>query len=195
MPLTFTMFYGSVRSDRQGIKAARFVKRQLENRGHQVTLVDALDEPFPLLDRMYKEYPKHGAPAFMERIAELIRTSDGHVIVSGEYNHGIPPALKNMLDHYLEEWGYRPSGIVCYSAGLFGGVRAAMQLRMTLAELGTPSIPTVYPVPRVQTAFTDDGTPTDDGAYRFVRGFLDELEWYAEALKAQRAKGMPGGSH
>ncbi|MFP3921338.1 MAG: NADPH-dependent FMN reductase [Dichotomicrobium sp.] len=192
MPLSFAMFYGSVRRDRQGIRAARFVKGQFEARGHAVELVDAMEEPFPLLDRMYKEFAAGEAPAFMDRIARVIRGADGIVIVSGEYNHGIPPALKNMLDHYLEEWAYKPSGIVCYSQGIFGGVRAAMQLRMTLAELGMPSIPTLYPVPRVQHAFAEDGTPADDSAYKFVKGFLDEMEWYAEALKAQRAKGLPG---
>lgn len=192
MPLNFAMFYGSVRHHRQGIRAARFVKRQFEERGHTVELVDAMEEPFPLLDRMYKEFGSGEAPAFMDRIAGVIREADGFIIVSGEYNHGIPPALKNMLDHYLEEWAYRPSGIVCYSAGMFGGVRAAMQLRMTLAELGMSSIPTLYPVPRVQNAFSEDGTPTDESAYKFVKGFLDEMEWYAEALKAQREKGLPG---
>jgi len=192
MPLNLMMLYGSVRRDRQGIKAARFVKKQFEARGHHVELIDALAQPFPLLDRMYKEYPAGEAPGFMERIAKDIRAADGFIIVSGEYNHGIQPGMKNMLDHYLEEWQYRPSGIVCYSAGMFGGVRAAMQLRMTLAELGMASISTLYPVPKVQDAFTEDGTPTDDSAYKFVKGFLDEMEWYAEALPAQRAKGLPG---
>lgn len=192
MPLNLVMLYGSMRRDRQGIKAARFVKSQFEARGHTVELIDAMDEPFPLLDRMYKEYEPGEAPAFMERIAGIIRAADGFIIVAGEYNHGIQPALKNMLDHFLEEWQYRPSGIVSYSAGLFGGVRAAMQLRMTLAELGMASIPTIYPVPQVQNAFEADGTPTDDKPYKFVKSFLDEMEWYAEALKAQRAKGLPG---
>ena len=90
----------------------------------------------------------------------LYRAVDGFVIVSGEYNHGIPPALKNLLDHFLEEYFFRPSAIVCYSAGSFGGVRAAMQLRMTLAELGMPSIPSLFPVPKVQDAFDDDGQAT-----------------------------------
>lgn len=192
MPLDFAMFYGSVRQKRQGIRAARFVRKQFEARGHAVELIDAMEEPFPLLDRMYKEFAPGEAPDFMDRIAGIIRGADGFIIVSGEYNHGIPPALKNMLDHYLEEWQYRPSGIVCYSAGMFGGVRAAMQLRMTLAELGMASIPTLYPIPRVQNAFEEDGTPTDESAYEFAEGFIDELEWYAEALKAQRAKGLPG---
>ena len=71
------------------------------------------------------------------------------------------PGLKNLLDHFLEEYFFRPSAIVCYSAGQFGGVRAAMQLRMTLAELGMPSIPSLLPIPRVQDAFTPSGDPTD----------------------------------
>ena len=109
------------------------------------------------------------------------------MIVSGEYNHGIPPALTNLLDHFLEEYFFRPSAIVCY----FGGVRAAMQLRMTLAELGMSSIPSIFPVPKVQDAFAEDGTPTDTAMERRVGRFLDELEWYARALKEARAKGVP----
>jgi NAD(P)H-dependent FMN reductase len=84
---------------------------------------------FPLLDKMYKEYPKGEAPEQLEAVADFIRQADGFLVISGEYNHGIPPALKNMLGHYLEEWFWRPSAIACYSAGAFGGVRAAMQVR------------------------------------------------------------------
>ena len=85
----------------------------------------------------------------------------------------------------------RPSAIVCYSAGAFGGVRAAMQLRAMLSELGTPSIPSLLPVPRVQDAFDDDGRPHDESYHRRAARFLDELEWYANALKAARQAGVP----
>jgi NAD(P)H-dependent FMN reductase len=138
MPLDLLVLYGSVRSDRQGIKAA-----------------------------------------------------DAFLVVSGEYNHSIPPALSNLLDHFLEEWYWRPSAIVCYSAGSFGGVRAGIQLRAMLCELGMPSIPSMLPVPRVQDAFDDDGTPRDDAWHARASKFLSELEWYAEALKHQRASGVP----
>ena len=158
MPLHFAVLYGSVRSDRQGIKAARFVLDQLARRGHEATLVDPLEVRLPLLDRMYKEYPKGEAPPELERLAQLYRAVDGFVIVSGEYNHGIPPALKNLLDHFLEEYFFRPSAIVCYSAGSFGGVRAAMQLRMTLAELGTVTIPSLYPGPESAGSLRRPGT-------------------------------------
>jgi NAD(P)H-dependent FMN reductase len=191
MPLHFAVLYGSVRWDRQGIKAARFVLDQLARRGHAATLVDALEIRLPLLDRMYKEYPKGAAPPELERLAELYRAVDGFVIVSGEYNHGIPPALKNLLDHFLQEYFFRPSAIVCYSAGAFGGVRAAMQLRMTLAELGTVTIPSLFPVPKVRTAFDEEGKALDPDYNKRVQRFLDELEWFAKALQAARAAGTP----
>jgi NAD(P)H-dependent FMN reductase len=191
MPLNFPILYGSVRETRQGIKAARFVDDQLRRRGHQTTLIDPKEYRLPLLDRMYKEYPKGEAPEVLERLATLYRGADGFVIVSGEYNHGIPPALKNLLDHFLEEYFWRPSAIVCYSGGSFGGVRAAMQLRMTLAELGMPSISSLFPVPKVQDAFKDDGRAKDPAVERRAQRFLDELEWYARALQEARAKGTP----
>jgi NAD(P)H-dependent FMN reductase len=191
MSLRILILYGSVRETRQGIKAARFIENQLQQRGHKTSLVDAAEQRLPLLDRMYKEYEKGKAPAVLEALAELYRSADAFVIVSGEYNHGIPPALKNLLDHFLEEYFFRPSAIVCYSAGSFGGVRAAMQLRMTLAELGMSSIPSIFPVPQIQDAFDALGHPNKPIFEERVGRFLDELEWYAGALKVARERGVP----
>ncbi len=191
MSLDFVVLYGSVRSDRKGIRFARYLVGQLEARGHAVHLIDALAYGLPLLDRMYKEYPKGEAPAALEEIAGQLRAADGFLIVCGEYNHGIPPALKNLMDHFLEEYYFRPSAIACYSQGPFGGVRAAMQLRMTLAEQGMPSIPATFPAPRVSQAYEEDGTPTDPASDRRAGRFLGEFEWYARALKAARAEGTP----
>ena len=123
MSLHFAVFYGSVRSERQGIKYARFLNAQLAARGHQVSFVDPLEYRLPLLDKMHKEYPVGAAPDPLPELADIIRSADGFMIVSGEYNHSIPPALTNLLDHFLEEWFWRPSAIACYSAGAFGGVR------------------------------------------------------------------------
>ena len=182
---------GSVRSDRQGIKAARYVERTLSARGHEVTLVDPVDTKLPLLDRMYKEYEKGKAPPVLENLATLYRSADAFVVVSGEYNHSIPPALSNLLDHFLEEYFFRPSAIVCYSAGAFGGVRAAMQLRAMLCELGMPSISSLFPIPRIQDAFDDNGAPRDQATDRRFARFASELEWYAHALAEARRKGTP----
>jgi NAD(P)H-dependent FMN reductase len=104
----------------------------------------------------------------------------------------MPPALTNLLDHFLEEYFWRPSGIVSYSAGMFGGVRAAVQLRAPLCEMGMPSIPSLLPIPRVQTAFDEAGVPVDpEGMARRFNRFATELEWYAEALREQRKRGVP----
>ena len=174
-----------------GSRAAQLVVRELERRGHEVHLVDPLDLQLPLLDRMYKEHPAGEAPEKLERLATLYRSVDGFLVVSAEYNHGIPPALKNLLDHFLEEYFWRPSGIVCYSAGSFGGVRAAMQLRMTLAELGMPSVPSVLPIPRIADALTDDGTAQNPITEKSMNRFLDEFLWYVGALADARTEGTP----
>jgi len=191
MGLNTVVIVGSVRSDRQGLKAGKFVERTLAARGHDVTIVDPVRLNLPLLDRMYKEYPRGEAPAQLETLATLYRSADAFVVVSGEYNHSIPPALSNLLDYFLEEYLWRPSAIVCYSAGAFGGVRAAMQLRAMLCELGMPSIPSLFPIPKVRAAFDDEGRALDAAIdRRFVR-FAAELEWYAAALREGRSTGVP----
>ena len=191
MSLNFVVLYGSVRTERQGIKFARFLEAQLRKRGHTTTLIDPLQHKVPLLDKMYKEYPKGEAPKELEAIAQHLRQADGFLIVTGEYNHGPPPALKNLLDHFLEEWFWRPSAIACYSAGAFGGVRAAIQLRATVCELGMPSIPSLLPMPQVQNQFEEDGAPRDEKHGRRAARFLDEFEWYSRALKEARKGGVP----
>ena len=191
MDLKTLVIYGSVRSDRRGIRAARFLLESCRRRGHEADLIDPLEERLPLLDRMFKEYPPGEAPEGLTRLAGQIRAADAFVIVSGEYNHSIPPALSNLLDHFLEEYFWRPSAIACYSAGAFGGVRAAIQLRALLGELGTPSIPSILPFPKVQDAFDEAGVPRDDAFHRRADRFLGELEWYAGALKEARRGGVP----
>lgn len=189
--LLVPVIYGSVRTGRVGIRAARFMVEVVRARGHEPVLVDPLERPLPLLDKMYKEFPKGTAPAVMEDLADLFRRADGFCIVSGEYNNGIPPALKNMLDHFLEEYFWRPAGIVCYSGGRYGGVRAAMQLRMSLAEMGMITIPSLCPFPNVAGAFEEDGTPREPWLRGAADKFVEEFEWYAHALQAQRTKGVP----
>lgn len=190
-PLSIAVLLGSVRRERMGIRAAKLVMQALEARGHEAQLVDPMELQLPLFDRMYKEYEAGSAPANLEKLATLYRRVDGFLIISAEYNHGIPPALKNLLDHFLEEYFWRPSGIVCYSAGMFGGVRAAVALRATLAELGMPSISSECPIPRIGSALDEDGKPQNEHVSRTLNRFLDEFEWYARALQRQRREGTP----
>ena len=189
--LTVPILFGSVRHDRAGIRACHWIAREIEARGHEPVLIDAAAIGLPLLDRMYKEFAPGTAPAPLDDLADLYRRADGFLIVSGEYNHAAPAALKNLLDTFLEEYFWRPSGIVCYSAGQFGGVRAAMQLRMTLAELGMSSVPSLLPIPRIAEAIDRDGNALAAGLDSSRDRFLDEFLWYAEAMAAGRAAGVP----
>lgn len=189
--LNIPVILGSVRRERIGIRVARFVVAALKDRGHNVTLVDPVKHPLPLLDRMYKEYAAGQAPPVLEGLAQIIKPADAYVIVSAEYNHSVPPAMSNLLDHFLEEYFFKPSAIVCYSAGPFGGVRAAMQLRAMLAEMGMSSIPSLLPFPKAQDMLDPEGKPTGDRPGKSAVRFFDELEWYANALQAARERGRP----
>ena len=191
MELTISIIYGSVRSKRQGIKVAKFLENNLRKRGIKVHFIDPLEYQLPLLDKMYKEYKPGSAPEPMETLARLFNESDGFLIVTGEYNHSIPPALKNLLDHFQKEYYFKPSAIASYSAGSFGGVRAAVHLRVILGELGMPAISSMLPFPTIGNLFPDDLILKDKRIERSTKRFLDEFSWYAEAFKKHREIGVP----
>jgi NAD(P)H-dependent FMN reductase len=111
--------------------------------------------------------------------------------VTPEYNHSVSAAMKNTLDYFLEEYYFKPSAIVSYSPGGFGGVNAAQHLRDIFAELGAPSISSSFPISRVHEVFDDNGKLIDERYNKRVIRFLEEFEWYTEAFKNQRAKGTP----
>ena len=122
----------------------------------------------------------------MDKLHTIFLESDAIVLVSAEYNHSIPPALSNMLDYFVEEFHYKPSAIVSYSSGNFGGVRAAVQLREMVAELGMPSIPKVLSIAKVQEVFDNDGNDLTKIYEDRTQKFIEELEWYAHAFKNHR---------
>ncbi len=191
MGFTTSILYGSVRTNRQGIRAVKFLEKQLVERGHKVHVIDPEALPLPFLDKMYKEFPEGKAPANMQKIADALNDSDGFIIVTGEYNHSIPPALKNMLDHFQKEYFFKPSGIACYSAGQYGGMRAAVHVRAIMPELGTITIPVILGLPKISKIIDEDGNAIEEYYIQAANKFLSELEWYQEALKVQMAKGKP----
>jgi NAD(P)H-dependent FMN reductase len=195
--MVVAVLLGSVRRDRMGDRAAKWVVAQLEKRGHESVLVDAAELKLPLLDKTWKEIKKD-PPAKYEKlweklapIAKLYARADGFCIVSAEYNHSIPPAMTNLLDHFLEEYFFRPSAIVCYSSGQYGGVRAAMQLRALLPEVGMPTIPSLQPIPSIGSSLSEDGVALTQELAEKSGKFFDEFEWYMRAMDAERAKGTP----
>jgi NAD(P)H-dependent FMN reductase len=188
------VFYGSYRFDRMGIRLAHYVVSELSGRGADVELIDAKAVGLPILERMYKEYPRGTAPAAMEQLAEKIRSADGFVFITGEYNWGIQPGLKNLTDHFLEEWFWRPVAIASYSAGRLSGARASTAWHGTLSEMGMVVISSTLAVGTIAQALSADGTPTGAaGKYleaAFPR-FADDLAWWIEAARQQRSRKAP----
>src|SRR2546430_15235031 len=156
-------FYSSYRSDRMGIRLAQFVVEGLRGRGDDVELIDARAVGLPMLDRMYKEYPKGEAPAALEKLAGQIRGADGLVFITGEYNSGMQPGLKNLTDHFLEEWFWRPAAIASYSAGRFSGARAATAWHGTLSEMGMVVTSSTIAARPIAQTLSEDRKPTGDG--------------------------------
>ena len=195
--MVVAVLLGSVRSERLGDRAAKWVIAQLRARGHEAALVDAAALELPLLDKMWKEIKKNPPAkdaklhAKLAPLAELYARVDGFCIVSAEYNHSVPPGLTNLINYFLEEYFWRPSAIVCYSAASFGGVRAAMQLRALLPEVGMPPIPSILAIPSIASALSKDGVALTQELAEGSGKFFDEFEWYMRSMKAERAKGVP----
>jgi NAD(P)H-dependent FMN reductase len=188
------VFYGSYRSDRRGIRLADYLVRKLRARGEDVELIDAKAVGLPMLDRMFKEYAPGSAPEAMSALAAKIRLADAFLFVVGEYNWGVQPGLKNLTDHYLEEWFWRPAAIASYSNGRLGGARSSTAWRNTLAEMGMVVISSTLTVGSITSALNEAAEPIGEGGARLEHGFgpfADDLAWWAEAASAQRQRKTP----
>lgn len=188
------VFYGSYRSDRLGIRLANYILRGLRWRGAAAELIDAKDVGLPMLDRMYKEYPKGGAPAALEALAEKIRNADAFVFITGEYNWGPQPGLKNLTDHFLEEWFWRPAAIASYSAGRFSGVRSGTIWHGILSEMGMIVVSSTLAVGPIAQTLDVDASPIGDGGKALEQSFprfADDLAWWTEAAREQRKRRAP----
>ena len=188
------VFYGSYRSDRMGIRLADYIVRQFARRGDDAELVDAKAINLPMLDRMYKEYPKGQAPADLEALAQKIKAADGFVFVTGEYNWGIQPGLKNLTDHFLEEWFWRPAAIASYSAGRLSGARASTAWHGTLSEMGMVVVSSTIAVGPISHTLSAEGEPVGEAGKALEASFprfADDLAWWIEAARAQRQRKPP----
>lgn len=188
------VFYGSYRSDRMGIRLADYIVEGLNTRGAAAELIDAKAIGLPILDRMYKEHPQGAAPAALEALAERIRSADAFVFVTGEYNWGPQPGLKNLTDHFLEEFFWRPAAIASYSAGRFSGVRSGSIWHGILSEMGMVVISSTLAVGPIAQTLDADGKPTGNPGEQLQRAFprfADDLAWWTEAAREQRARKTP----
>jgi NAD(P)H-dependent FMN reductase len=188
------VFYGSYRRDRAGIRLAKYIVAGLLSRSDSAELIDAKAVGLPILDRMYKEYAPGTAPPAMEELAAKIKAADAFVFVTGEYNWGMQPGLKNLTDHFLEEWFWRPAAIASYSAGRLSGARASLIWHGTLSEMGMIVVSSTLAVGPISDALDAEGMPIGTGGVALQKlfpRFADDLAWWTEAAKAQRLRKAP----
>jgi NAD(P)H-dependent FMN reductase len=173
------------------MRVALCCAHQLAESHHDVTLIDPLDydlsDPFtPLFS-----YGPGQAPADLQQLAQHIKNADAYVMVSPEYNHAMSPALAHLLNHFGSSlFSYKPSVIVTYSAGQWGGVRAAVNLRTFLSELGCLPVSAMIHLPHAQKVLSDTGTYLDgvsatDWKHYFERAF-SQLQWWGMAANKHR---------
>jgi chromate reductase, NAD(P)H dehydrogenase (quinone) len=139
-------------------------------------------------------FGKGEAPPAMDAMAATIRDADCYLIVTAEYNHTLPPALASMMGHFGGScYAFKPSGIITYSPGPYGGARVAMALRPFLSELGCLPVSKLACLVSPGDMFEADGTPKDP-AHRMLKqlpDLLDQLEWFAVACLNQKAATGP----
>ena len=197
MATTYLVFLGSTRDStpprpaRLGLRIARACMRMLEQRG-PAELIDALDWPPARTFKPHFAFPKSQVPAELNALADKIRAADAFVMISPEYNHSMSPALAHLLNHFGSSlFSWKPSLITTYSAGQWGGARAAMAMRPFLSELGCLPVSAMVHVPKAQTVFDENGhyfDEVDDAEWDgYIGRGLDQLAWWAEAATAQRA--------
>ncbi|GAC1622090.1 MAG: NAD(P)H-dependent oxidoreductase [Nevskia sp.] len=177
-----------------GIRLADFIVAGLRARGDNAELIDARAIGLPMLDRMYKEYPPGTAPPAMAALAAKIKAADAFVFVTGEYNWGLQPGLKNLTDHFLEEWFWRPAAIASYSAGRLAGARASTVWHGTLSEMGMVVISSTLAVGPIARTLSPAGEPIGDAGRSLERSFprfADDLAWWADAARLQRQRKPP----
>lgn len=202
--MKFLVFLGTVR-DSTPPKPARLGQRVssaciecLTSRydGHEVELIDALDYPLGTVFKPHFSYPKSKVPSELDELAKKIESSDGFIMISPEYNHSMSPALANLLNHFGSSlFSYKPSAIVTYSAGQWGGMRAAVGMRTYLSELGCLPVSAMIHVPKAQEIFAADGSMQageEQGAWfdYFSRSF-NQLIWWAQAASEHKAEVDP----
>lgn len=188
------VLYGSYRSNRQGIRLANFSVQRLRARDEDAELIDAKAIGLPMLDRMLKEYAPGTAPAAMASLGAKIRAADAFLFVVGEYNQGVQPGLKNLTDHFLEEWFWRPAAIASYSAGRLSGTRSSYAWHNTIAEMGMVVISSTVAVGPIGKTLSETGEPIGEAGTALERSFerfADDLAWWTEAAKVQRARRAP----
>lgn len=185
--MAIPVILGTEREGRTSEHLARFVLSRLEARpGIRSSLVDPAQHGFGNLKGRALDVEQATTPEVRSFI-EQMHAADGFVIVTPEYNYSFPGALKNLLDVTYKPWNRKPFGLVA-CGGVSGGLRAIDSLRQVVSGLGAVCVPAHVPVQYIQRTFGPQGPLVDAADWtKRIDGFLDDVLWYAEALKAARA--------
>jgi NAD(P)H-dependent FMN reductase len=188
-PLRLALIIGSTRKGRFGPTVAEWFLGHAQRRGDlAVDVIDLARIPLPVVQQVEPVvngfYPAPEVVAFAERIG----AADAFVVVTPEYNHGYPASLKLAIDSVYTEWNAKPVAFVSYG-GLAGGTRAIEQLRQVFAELHAVTIREAICFGMAHQQFGPDGVLRDSGAADMAaKALLDQLVWWAEALREARTK-------
>ncbi|MEL6170245.1 MAG: NAD(P)H-dependent oxidoreductase [Pseudomonadota bacterium] len=196
------VFLGSVRDStpprpaRLGARVARAMATHLCAEGAEVDIVDPLQIELPRPFKPHFAYARGRAPEPLETLAGSIAEADGFVMVSPEYNHAMSPALADLLNHFGSSlFSFKPSAIVTYSAGQWGGARAAVNMRTYLGELGCLPVSAMIHIPQAHEVLTEGGEFAPDADRARWEAYFDrtlaQLLWWSRAARRERDAGHP----
>ena len=127
-------------------------------------------------------------PNAVGELGARLMAADAFVVITPEYNHSFPAALKNFIDLYNVEWQKKPLGFVSYG-GISGGLRAVEQLRQIFAELHVVTVRDTVSFHRAHSEFDSQGDPRDPNRVnRAASAMLDQLSWWGLLLREGRAR-------
>jgi NAD(P)H-dependent FMN reductase len=176
----------SVRTGRNSHRVAIYFDNYLnENNIAATEILDLNEYKFPLFEERLK-YQKNPSDEVLN-FAEKIRTADGVIIVTPEYNGGYPASLKNVIDLLNDEWFRKPVAISTVSSGDFGGAQVITSLQFTLWKIHAWTVPAMFPVARVSEKFDEKGFPANkpEEDKRAAR-FINELLWCMKARELMK---------
>ena len=176
----------SVQEGRKSHNVSLYFQNYLiENKLATTNIIDLKAYNFPLFQGPLKTM-KNPDKNILE-FADKIKSSDGIIIVTPEYNGGYPASLKNVIDLLYEEWKHKPIGIATVSSGPFGGQQCMVALQFTLWKMMAWTIPAMFSVPTVDKAYDDTGKALDkSNSDKLSAVFVKELLWCIEADKAPK---------
>lgn len=178
----------TTRATRFGHKPAEWVRSIAAGRSDMaVEILELRDYPMPFFDEVASNAWVPTTNEVAQRWQKKVAEFDGFVFVTAEYKHGIPAVLKNALDYAYPEWNKKAAALVGY--GAVGGARAVEQLRLIAAELQLATIRTgVYIQGADFMAVWKEGKELKEVSHlqQGVKDMLDQLAWWAAALKTAR---------